>query len=107
MLLARRCYDLTNVFPKSERYGLTSQIQRSVVSIPSNIAEGSGRVTNKEFVRFLRIAHGSACELETQLTLAHDLGYVVDLQVSPLIKETVEIRRMVFALSESVAAETL
>ena len=101
MVLTRQCYDLTRGFPKLERYGLSSQIQRSAVSIPSNIAEGAGRVSNKEFVRFLRIAHGSACELETQLLVARDLEYSPHSQVNPIAKETTEVRRMIFALSES------
>ena len=102
MILTRQCYDLTAGFPKLERYGLSSQIQRSAVSIPSNIAEGAGRVSDKEFVRFLRIAHGSACELETQFLVARDLGYVTSAQVDPLTKEIVEVRRMVFGLTESL-----
>ena len=106
MVLARQCYNLTNGLPKSERYGLASQIRRSAVSIPSNIAEGAGRISDREFVRFLRIAHGSACELETQLLLAHDLGYASGAQLSPMTKETVEVRRMVFALSESILGNT-
>ena len=102
MIMARRSYGLTASFPKLERYGLSSQIQRSAVSIPSNIAEGSGRDSDKEFVRFLRIAHGSACELETQFLLAHDLGYVSPAQIEPLTEEVVEIRRMVFGLTDSL-----
>jgi four helix bundle protein len=106
MILTRQCYDLTRGFPNLERYGLSSQIQRSAVSIPSNIAEGAGRASNKEFVRFLRIAHGSACELETQLLVAGDLGYSPHTQVNPITKETAEVRRMIFALSESVLSDT-
>lgn len=67
-------YKLTDTFPKAEIYGLTSQIRRAAVSIPSNIAEGFMR-GSKEYIQFLKIALGSAAELETQLTLSKDLGY--------------------------------
>ena len=70
---------LTNSLPANERYGLTSQIQRAVVSIPSNIAEGAGRPTEKELVHFLSFALGSAYELETELLLAGELGYITCL----------------------------
>jgi four helix bundle protein len=94
---------MTEAFPVSQRYGLISQIQRSAVSIPSNIAEGSGRSSNKEFVRFLRIAYGSACELETQLILACDLGYISTQNLSELSSDIVQIRRMLFALCRTVS----
>ena len=67
---------MTTTFPKDERYGLTSQIRRSAVSIPSNIAEGYGRKTTLDYIRMLYIAYGSVCELETQVLLAGDLGYI-------------------------------
>ena len=69
-------YSLTNQFPAKERFGLITQINRSAVSIPSNIAEGAGRNSNKEFNNFLGIAIGSSCELETQLIVAGDLDYL-------------------------------
>ncbi len=69
-------YKATSGFPQSERFGLTQQIRRASVSIPSNIAEGAGRETPAEFARFLRIAIGSACEVETQLDLSLDLGFI-------------------------------
>ncbi|MCJ8288745.1 MAG: four helix bundle protein [Crocinitomicaceae bacterium] len=69
-------YALTGDFPKSEMFGLQSQIRRSAVSIPSNIAEGTSRNSNKEFNRFLEIALGSAYELETQLIIANRLNYI-------------------------------
>lgn len=69
-------YKKTNLFPPFERYGLTSQIQRNVISIPSNIAEGYARGHKKEYIQFLRIAYGSGAELETQLLIAHKLGYL-------------------------------
>ncbi|WP_034733316.1 four helix bundle protein [Pseudidiomarina atlantica] len=71
-------YALTKDFPRDERYGLTSQIRRSAVSIPSNIAEGSNRHSLKDFLRFMHIAKGSLAELETQLIIAVRLGYIDD-----------------------------
>ncbi len=74
MRLAREVYGMTADFPASEKYGLSSQLQRSAVSIPSNIAEGNGRGGNREYQRFVSIALGSVAELQTQLILAQDLG---------------------------------
>lgn len=72
--LSIRIYKITSSFPKSEIYGITSQINRAVVSIPSNIAEGAGRNSNKYFSRFINIALGSAFEVETQLIIAFELA---------------------------------
>lgn len=71
-----KVYNVTNKFPKSEMFGLTNQIRRSVVSIPSNIAEGCARYSDKETARFLDIALGSVAELETQLIISKNLGYL-------------------------------
>ncbi|MFO7613791.1 MAG: four helix bundle protein [Bacteroidales bacterium] len=68
-------YKLTGKFPKSELYGLTNQIRKSAVSVPSNLAEGSGRKNTREFIQFLYISNGSLSELETQLEIAYNLGY--------------------------------
>ena len=76
MTLAEMVYRLTATFPPIERYGLTAQLRRAAVSIPSNIAEGSGRNTSREFMQFLGIACGSHAELETQLDLADRLGFI-------------------------------
>lgn len=76
MTLARFTYSLTKNFPRDEQYGLTSQVRRSAVSIPSNIAEGAARGTKKEFAQFVIIARGSLSELETQFLLAADFGYL-------------------------------
>lgn len=91
MTLAEVVYRLTAPFPLEERYGLTAQMRKAAVSIPSNIAEGQGRrSTDEEFARFLRIALGSNCELETQLELSRRLGFmqaVATARVQPLIEE--------------------
>ena len=78
--LVMSIYDITNKFPKSEIYGLTSQIRRASSSIPINISEGCGRSSNKDFARFLQIAIGSACEVEYELLLAKDLKYIEVLE---------------------------
>ena len=79
-------YRITAKLPKEERYGLTSQIRRSVVSIPSNIAEGYGRKTTKDYIRMLYISYGSVCELETQILLAGDLDLIKKDELGTLKK---------------------
>jgi four helix bundle protein len=81
MDLVETIYQLTNNFPDSEKFGLTNQIRRAVVSIPSNIAEGSGRKSDKELIQFLHIALGSLAEVETQYLIAVRLKYVVKNEV--------------------------
>lgn len=76
MALAVDIYSATDTFPRDERYSLTDQIRRAAVSVPSNIAEGAGRQTRKEFVNYLHMAQGSLSELDTQLELARRLGYL-------------------------------
>lgn len=73
--LVSEIYTLSAAFPRDEIYGLTAQLRRAAVSVPSNIAEGAGRLTKKEFLYFLSIARGSLCEIETQLIIAEKLGY--------------------------------
>lgn len=80
MRLAREVYRASAVFPNDERFGLTAQIRRCAVSVPSNIAEGAGRGNRKEYAHHLRIARGSLMELDTQLWLAKDLGFTGDIQ---------------------------
>ena len=87
-------YRLTSYFPKTETYGLISQIRRAVVSIPSNIAEGRSRSTRKDFVQFLRIAGGSVAELETQLNIANKLSFVGLIDYNKVSDELNEIMRM-------------
>ena len=88
-------YKLTQKFPKEELFGLTSQIRRAISSIPTNIAEGCGRATNKDFAHFLQISIGSACEVEYQLLLAHDLNYITDEDYNRLNDEIVSVRKMI------------
>lgn len=96
--LALRVYRETQSFPKDEAYGLTAQVRRSASSIPSNIAEGCGRDTQPELLRFLRIAMGSANELEYQLLLARDLAYLTEPAHLELAEAVNEIKRMLAAL---------
>ena len=87
MRLARDIYRLSASFPDSERFGLTVQIRRCAVSVPSNIAEGAGRGGRKEYAHHLRIARGSLMELDTQLWIARDLGLIDDTtEINPLIQ---------------------
>jgi four helix bundle protein len=95
MELAEKLYNLTTNFPKDEQYGLISQIRRSAVSIPSNIAEGAARNSNKEFVQFLYIALGSLSEIETQLLLANRLKFI---QEATLLDDIESIRKMLLGL---------
>ncbi|MBT3302198.1 MAG: four helix bundle protein [Bacteroidetes bacterium] len=88
-------YKLTSKFPKSEQYNLISQINRSSVSIPSNIAEGSSRRTTKGFIQFLDIALGSTYELETQLIIAGKLDYIQSNNLSEILNKTIEIQKMI------------
>jgi four helix bundle protein len=102
MELTTQVYDVTKTFPKSEQFGLTNQIRRSAVSIPSNIAEGAGRNSPKDFVNFLSIANGSCCELETQLTIATHLDYLEMARFEKLSKEIDHIYNMNFKLQETL-----
>jgi four helix bundle protein len=99
MDLAAQVYSLTAKFPKEELYGLTSQIRRSVVSIPSNITEGTARHSRKEFIQFLHIASGSVAELETQLLLAIQIGL---LSGDHIISHVEEVRKLLLGLLRSL-----
>lgn len=91
-------YRVTRSFPRAELYGLSSQMRRAAVSIPTNLAEGSGRGGSKDFARFVRISLGSASELEYQLLLARDLGYLDAGSCSPLMNRVDHIKRMLARL---------
>lgn len=93
-LFCSSIYEITSKFPDSEKFGLTNQLRRASVSIPSNIAEGSSRNSNKDFLRFLRITLGSAYEIETQLLIAFDLNFINKNQLDPLLNELESIIKM-------------
>lgn len=97
-------YQATQSFPQNEVYGLTSQMRRCSSSIPSNIVEGCGRGSNPDFLRFLYVALGSANELEYQLLLAHDLGYIADPLHIELSAGALEVKRMLSALIVTLKA---
>lgn len=98
MDIAESVYRLSAHFPKEEKYGLKSQIRRSAVSVPSNIAEGAGRNTNGEFKNFLGIASGSSNELYTQLILSHRLEIASEEQVIPILNELIEVQKINYSL---------
>lgn len=102
MDITEDCYRATDDFPKEEKYGLTSQLRRSAVSIPSNIAEGAGRNTNGEFRQFLGIANGSSFELLTQLYLSKRLNIITEEKVRPIIDEVVQVTKMNYALQQTL-----
>ena len=91
-------YKATKDFPKEELFGITSQLRRSVVSIPTNIAEGCGRGSDKDFKRFVQIAMGSASESEYLILLSKDLNYISDKEFDILILEIQEIKKMLSSL---------
>lgn len=101
-ILVKEVYMFTKDLPDEEKFGLTSQMRRASVSIPSNITEGTGRRTNKEFGRFLDIAIGSAYELETQLILCLDLGFVSQKKFVELEEKIQEVERMTHSLREKL-----
>jgi len=95
---------MTEAFPDHERFGLMAQMRRAAVSLPSNIAEGQARQGRKEFVQFLSHAGGSLAELDTQLTLAADLGYCGQSGVKETVALIAELQRMLTSLRQKVAA---
>src|SRR5690606_1800786 len=95
-------YHLTGLFPKEEKFGLISQIQRAAVSIPSNIAEGSGRISNKEFQRFISIAMASSFELETQMMLAFKFNYIDIHHLKDFEERIGPVQKMCFGLYNSL-----
>jgi len=96
--LVKQIYILSKAFPKSEIYGLTSQIRRCSVSVPSNIAEGFQRHSKKEYLQFLYISYGSLAELETQLVLARDLNYLTLKETELILENVVTIQKMINSL---------
>ena len=96
------CYQATKNFPKSEVYGLASQLQRAAVSIPANIAEGRERKHSKEFLQHLSIAYSSLAELETHIQIAQKLNYIDSIKKEQLLEKTAEIGRMINGLRKSI-----
>jgi four helix bundle protein len=98
-------YRLSRTFPREEIYGITSQLRRAAVSIGANLAEGCGRRTNAEMARFVRIAMGSASELDHHLLLCKDLGFLQDEDYKRVLRRLIEVRKMLGALLESIEEE--
>jgi len=104
-LLVRLVYEITRSFPKEELYGLSLQMRRAAVSVPSNIAEGYGRGTRKEYIHFLQTARGSLYELETQLLLAADMNYMTADKAALVAHQVGESSRLLFGLLASLRRE--
>jgi four helix bundle protein len=102
MDMAREIYTLVRLLPSEELYGLSNQMRRAAVSVPSNIAEGNARNSTKEYSYFLSVARGSVAELETQLQLCSMLGYILDEKVKPCLDLLGEIGKMTTALTKAL-----
>jgi four helix bundle protein len=103
MDLVETVYRASAAFPREEIYGLRSQIRQSAVSVPSNIAEGQGRKSTKEFLHFLSIAYGSLCEAQTQAILADRLGFLDEQYKSDLFNQSDEVGRLINGLADSLS----
>lgn len=102
MALVTKIYYTTNHFPKEEIFGLTSQIRRSSISIPSNIAEGYGRESNKDLLRFLNISKGSLFEMQTQLEVAKNIAYIKETDFNTLYEDSREVERMLVSFIKKI-----
>ncbi|MDX2032128.1 MAG: four helix bundle protein [Blastocatellia bacterium] len=105
MDLVAEVYEATSEFPKEETYGLRSQLRRAAVSIPSNLAEGQGRDSPREFVRHLSIAYGSLCEVETQILIAKRLTFLERDAAETLMHRCAEVGRLINGLSRAIAKQ--
>lgn len=105
MTLAENCYSLSAAFPAEERYGLTAQLRRSAVSIPSNIAEGFGRDTTAGFIQYLRVAQGSLREAETQIALSVRLGFVSVEAATEARSSSNRVSKMLLSLIRSLESK--
>ena len=101
-IFCKLIYEITETFPEKEKFGIINQMRRASVSIPSNIAEGASRKSNKDFSRFLEIAIGSCYELETQLLIAKNLDYISDIELDMLLNDLYQIQKMIFKLKEKL-----
>ena len=104
--LTTEIYQLVKQLPQDEHYALSDQMRRAVISVPSNIAEGRGRGTNKEFVRYLLMSRGSLWELSTQLVICEKLHFLNDIQTSKARKMIIEISKMINALANSFLGQS-
>ena len=102
MDLVQTVYESVRAFPKEEIYGLTSQLKRAVVSVPSNIAEGQGRKSTREFLHHLSISYGSLTEVETQILIAARLGYLNPEEADRIAEQTAEVGRVINGLSNAL-----
>ena len=107
MDLSVEVYKATSKFPKEEVYGLTSQIKRAAISIPSNISEGAGRNSNKEFIHFLGISNGSSYELQTQLIISNKLNLISNETLESLLKPIEEIQKMTYTFQNTLQKQYL
>lgn len=105
MQIVKTAYIATKRFPKEELFGLTSQIRRASISIPSNIAEGYGRKSHKDQDQFYFIAFGSSLELETQLLLARDLGFITNEDLNPILSLLTEVIKMLHKMTHSKSTQ--
>ena len=103
-VLALNVYQVTEQYPKKEMFGLTSQMRRAAVSIASNIAEGYGRSSEKDFLRFLQMASGPACELECQLLLSRDLAYIKQKGSDEILSSCEEVRKMLAGIIRKISS---
>ncbi len=101
-ILCKQIYIITRAFPSYEKFGLASQMQRSVVSISSNIAEGAGRNSKNEYIHFLNISTGSAFELETQINVSKDLDYITEEKENELLADLHIVQKMLYRLIQSI-----
>ncbi|MGB8259705.1 MAG: four helix bundle protein [Terracidiphilus sp.] len=105
MNLSVEIYQLTRLFPREEMYGLASQLRRSAVSVPSNIAEGQGRAGTKEFLQFLAMARGSLCEMQTQLEIARRVGLDDPESLDHANESAHEVGKLLYLLARSLKAK--
>ncbi len=106
IILVKHVYQITSTFPDNEKFGLVNQMRRCAVSIPSNIAEGNARHGDPEFRQFLNIAYGSSAELETQLLISKELGFISQSDFDRVQELLVEVRKMVNVLIKNLTAKS-
>ena len=100
--LARKIYEVTEVFPANEKFGIVSQMNRAAVSIPSNLAEGAGRKSEKDFANFLSIAIGSIFELHTQIVICEQIGFIDEATTKKLEEQTFSLQQQIVAFKQRI-----